>query len=173
MTTLVDATTSEHARGIGTVIDRLTCAMHHDAGVLICSGPGSPLDGAVHRVQIAGTRPGRLLYQRLLLPFDVARLRRRGTPIERIVLLDAYIPLPFVRGLSRARYAVLVHDALPLTHPRFWPRAQRMVKRSAFRALRHARPLVFTSTEHNPAAAHPAEVVHSSAGEPGALFSCP
>jgi glycosyltransferase involved in cell wall biosynthesis len=150
MTTFVDATTSEHARGIGTVIDRLTGEMSGDDRVLITRGSSARPNGvAVHRVRIARTRPGRLLYQRLLLPLDVARLKRGGAPIERIVLLDAYIPLPFVRRASRAEYAVLVHDVLPLTHPHFWPPAKRLIKRVAFFSLRRARPLVFTSTEHN------------------------
>lgn len=150
MTTFVDATTSEHARGIGTVIDRVTGEMSADARVLIARGPSTrPNDDLVHKVPIARTRPGRLLYQRVLLPLDVSRLQRHGASIERIVLLDAYIPLPLVRRASRAKYAVFVHDALPLTHPMFWPPAKRLVKRAAFRSLRHARPLVFTSTEHN------------------------
>jgi glycosyltransferase involved in cell wall biosynthesis len=150
MTAFVDATTSEHARGIGTVIDRLTEEMSGDDRVLIGRGPSArPDDVAVRRVGIARTRPGRLLYQRLLLPLDVAQLKQRGWPIERIVLLDAYLPLPFVRRASRAEYAVLVHDVLPLTHPQFWPPAKRLLKKSAFLSLRHARPLVFASTEHN------------------------
>jgi glycosyltransferase involved in cell wall biosynthesis len=150
MTTFVDATTSEHARGIGTVIDRVTSEMSADTRVLVARGPSArPNDAVAHRVPIARTRPGRLLYQRFLLPLDVARLKRHGVPIERIVLLDAYIPLPLVRPASRAEYAVLVHDALPLTHPQFWSPAKRSVKRAAFRSLRHARPLVFASTEHN------------------------
>jgi glycosyltransferase involved in cell wall biosynthesis len=150
MTTFVDATTSEHARGIGTVIDRVTGEMSSDARVLIARGPSTrPDNGAVHKVDIAGTRPGRLLYQRLLLPFDVAGLQRKGATIERILLLDAYIPLSLVRNASRAEYAVLVHDALPLTHPHFWSPAKRLIKKAAFHSLRRARPLVFTSTEHN------------------------
>lgn len=152
MTTFVDATTSEHARGIGTVIDRVIDEMSNDARVLIARGPSPRPDGPPpHTVNIAGTRPGRLLYQRLLLPFDVARLKRDGAAIDRIVLLDAYIPLPLAREASRAEYAVLVHDVLPLTHPQFWPPAKRLVKRAAFGSLQRARPLVFTSTRHNAA----------------------
>jgi glycosyltransferase involved in cell wall biosynthesis len=150
MATLVDATTSEHARGIGTVIDRLTSEMSSDERVLVARGPSDRANDAdAHRVLLVRTRPGRLLYQRLLLPLDVAGLKRRGVSIERIVLLDAYIPLPIVRQRSRAEYAVLVHDALPLTHPHFWPPAKRLVKRAAFLSLRRARPVLFTSTEHN------------------------
>jgi glycosyltransferase involved in cell wall biosynthesis len=121
------------------------------AHVLIAHGPSALPDGiGAHSVPVAGTRPGRLIYQRLLLPLDVARLKRRGTPIDRIVLLDAYIPLQPARRASRgAEYAVLVHDALPLTHPHFWPAAKRLVKRAAFSSLRRARPVLFTSTEHN------------------------
>jgi glycosyltransferase involved in cell wall biosynthesis len=150
MTTFVDATTSEHARGIGTVIDSVASEMSSDQRVLIARGPSAPADDvAAHRVHVARTRPGRLLYQRVLLPFDVAGLKRKGLPIERIVLLDAYIPLPIVRQASRAEYAVLVHDALPLTHPHFWPPAKRLVKRAAFLSLQRARPVLFTSTAHN------------------------
>lgn len=150
MTTFVDATTAEHARGIGTVIDRVTDEMSSDAQVLIARGPsGYSHDPEAHKVEVARTRPGRLVYQRLLLPLDVAAVQRRGMPIERILLLDAYIPLAFARRASRADYAVLVHDTLPLTHPHYWPTAKRLVKRAAFRSLQHARPLVFTSTEHN------------------------
>jgi glycosyltransferase involved in cell wall biosynthesis len=151
MITFVDATTSEHARGIGTVIDSVTPEWIGDPRVLISRGPSvhSNVDAVVRNVRLARTRPGRLVYQRLGLPLDVAGLRLRGWPIARILLLDAYIPIRFVRRASRAEYAVLVHDALPLTHPQFWPPAKRLVKRAAFRSLRHARPLVFTSTEHN------------------------
>jgi glycosyltransferase involved in cell wall biosynthesis len=150
MTTFVDATTSEHARGIRTVIDRVTDEMRSHARVLVARGASArPNVVYAHRVPMARTRPGRLLYQRLLLPLEVARLRRHGKSIERIVLLDAYIPLPLVRRASRAEYAVLVHDALPLTHPHYWPPAKRLVKRAAFRSLQRARPLVFTSTDHN------------------------
>jgi glycosyltransferase involved in cell wall biosynthesis len=150
MTTFLDATTSEHARGIGTVIERLTSEMTSEARVLIARGPSAhPADGAAHRVRIARTRPGRLLYQRLLLPLDVARLKGKGAVIDRVALLDAYIPLPLIRWVSRTEYAVLVHDVLPLTHPHFWPPAKRAIKRAAFLALRHAQPRVFTSTEHN------------------------
>lgn len=149
MNTFVDATTSEHARGIGTVIDRLTSEMSSEDGVLVARGPSAPAGARTHTVGLARTRPGRLLYQRALLPLDVAELKRRGNPIDRIVLLDAYMPLPVVRRVSRTEYAVLVHDALPLTHPHFWPPAKRLVKRAAFHSLRRARPTVFTSTEHN------------------------
>lgn len=150
MTIFVDATTSEHARGIGTVIERVTGEMSADERVIIARGPSAPREGvALHTVGITATRPGRLLYQRLLLPFDVARLRRRGMAIDQVVLLDAYIPLPLAREASRAKYGVLVHDALPVTHPHFWPPATRLVKKAAFLSLQQARPLVFTSTEHN------------------------
>ena len=47
------------------------------------------------------------------------------------------------------RYAALVHDVLPLTNPDYWSRAELTVKRAAFSSLRRARPLVFTSSEHN------------------------
>jgi glycosyltransferase involved in cell wall biosynthesis len=151
MITFVDATTSEHARGIGTVIEGVTTEWSGNPRVVIAWGPSArpDLDAAVRKVRVARTRPGRLLYQRVGLPLDVARMRRRGWPIERILLLDAYIPLSLVRRASRAGYAVLVHDALPLTHPHFWPPAKRLVKRAAFLSLRRARPLVFTSSEHN------------------------
>lgn len=150
MTTFVDATTSEHARGIGTVIDSLVDAMSGDPRVLIARGPSAPNGGiAVRRVRLARTRPGRLAYQRLLLPLDVARLRRQGRPIERIVLLDSYVPLPLVRRAARADYAVLIHDVLPLTHHHFWSPAKRATKCAAFASLQRARPRVFTSTAYN------------------------
>ena len=47
------------------------------------------------------------------------------------------------------RYAALVHDVLPLTHPHFWPASKRAVKRAAFASLRRSRATIFTSTEHN------------------------
>ena len=49
MTTFVDATTSEHARGIGTVIDRVTDEMNSDAHVLIARGPSASPDNVATR----------------------------------------------------------------------------------------------------------------------------
>jgi glycosyltransferase involved in cell wall biosynthesis len=89
------------------------------------------------------------LYQRLLLPLDVAQLRHRGHAVDRVLLLDSYVPL--IGWRQQIRYAALVHDVLPLTHPQFWPASKRTLKRTAFRSLRRARPKIFTSTEHNAA----------------------
>src|SRR5581483_7074088 len=97
MITFVDATTSQHARGIGTVINSLTNEMSGDGRVIIARGPGIRSTVGGRHVQIARTRIGRLGYQRLLLPLDVADLKRKGSPIGRVLLLDAYIPSPFVR----------------------------------------------------------------------------
>jgi glycosyltransferase involved in cell wall biosynthesis len=47
------------------------------------------------------------------------------------------------------RYAALVHDVLPLTHPQFWPSSNLAVKRAAFATLGRSRATIFTYTEHN------------------------
>jgi glycosyltransferase involved in cell wall biosynthesis len=47
------------------------------------------------------------------------------------------------------RYAVLIHDVLPLTHPHYWNPVERAVKRSAFLSLRHSKAHLFTSNQHN------------------------
>jgi glycosyltransferase involved in cell wall biosynthesis len=150
MAILVDATTGEHARGIGTVIERFLDELPGHAGdVVVAAGPRlhNALGVPSHGVGLAGTRPGRLLYQRVLLPFDVLALRRRGQDIDRVLLLDAYMPiLPWGR---RTAYAVYVHDVLPLTHPQYWPPEKRLVKTVAFRTVKWHKPRVFTSTEHN------------------------
>jgi glycosyltransferase involved in cell wall biosynthesis len=150
VTLLVDATTAQHARGIRTVIEGILSELprlHHDA--IVAAGPDlRVLEGVrVRRIPGSSMRAGRLLYQRLLLPADVARLRRGAGDVDRVLLLDSYVPL--VRPQRHLRYATLVHDVLPLSHPRFWPMWNRLVKRSAFDALRRARPTVFTSSEFN------------------------
>jgi len=88
------------------------------------------------------------LYQRLLLPLDVERVRDERR-VDRVLLLDSYVPI--VRPQRGVRYAALVHDVLPLTRPEFWPRGKRLVKRTAFATLRHAKPTMFASTEYNAA----------------------
>lgn len=150
MTLFVDATTAQHARGVGTVIDSVTDEMRRaGADVVVVHGPrfGATAATDVRTMNLARSRPGRLLYQRLLLPLHVALLEKQGMPIERVLLLDSYIPSLW-RGKKRD-YGVLVHDALPLTHPEFWTTPERTLKKAAFAALRRARPTVFTSTEHN------------------------
>jgi glycosyltransferase involved in cell wall biosynthesis len=137
MPLLVDGTTGLHTRGIGTVVD----------GILGALPAVAPDAVAVRSVAIARTRPGRLAYQRLLLPFHVAALRRAGHDIDQVLLLDSY--LPKLRIWPRLGYGVLVHDLMPLTHPKFWPREKLAVKRSAFRSIQKARPVVFTSTAYN------------------------
>jgi glycosyltransferase involved in cell wall biosynthesis len=150
MALFVDATTAEHARGIGTVIERLISEMSGDPRALIACGPSGAPSQATENIRIihgARTRPGRLAYQRLLLPLDLAYLELRGHTFERVLLLDSYVPL--VRWPGRHAYAVFVHDTLPLTHPYFWSRSQQRLKRAAFDSLRRARPVLFTSTDHN------------------------
>ena len=98
---------------------------------------------------LARTRPGRLLYQRLLLPLDVRRLRGAGMTSSGCCCSTATC-LSSAGGRS-LRYAVLVHDVLPLTNADLWPAGRRALKKGAFRSLRTARPTVFTSTEYNAA----------------------
>jgi glycosyltransferase involved in cell wall biosynthesis len=150
---LVDATTAEHTRGIRTVtLGVLGSLRNEDAsatGIVVAAGPhvSALANLPTHNVPLARSRPGRLLYQRLLLPFDARRLGKRGNLVDRILLMDAYAPLV---GLSSdVQYAALVHDTLPLSHPQYWPLSKRLVKREAFRSLRRRRAIMFTSTEYN------------------------
>lgn len=147
---LVDATTAEHARGIGTVIRGVLGGLAQTpVEAVIAAGPGLYEGTAfpTRRIALARTRPGRLLYQRLLLPFDAARIGDHAGEIDRILLLDSYVPL--VRPQSAIRYGALVHDVLPLSHPEYWSQTQRLVKRTALASLRHHRVTLFTSTEFN------------------------
>ena len=147
---LVDATTGEHARGIGTVIRGVVVVSNRGIRrALVAAGPTWTYrhEPPRQRVPIARTRPGRLVYQRLLLPYDAARLEAQGDRIDRILLLDAY--MPFVLGRNSIRYGALVHDTLALSHPQYWPRAKRLVKSSAFWLLRRSDATLFTSTEFN------------------------
>jgi glycosyltransferase involved in cell wall biosynthesis len=148
---LVDATTAQHTRGIGTVIAGIVpeLARAEASGTIIAVGPDFPDAGglAIQRVALARTRMGRLLFQRLLLPLDVALLNVRSRQVNRVLLLDAYLPL--FRPQRGVRYAALVHDVLPLTHPNLWPPSKRAVKRAAFSSLRRSNATIFTSTEHN------------------------
>lgn len=150
MTLLIDATTAEHAGGIGTVINGILAEVPHvECGeVIVTAGPTlRPAEGLqVRRVALARTRPGRLFYQRLLLSLYASRLDSVGA-VNRVLTLDSYAPLLRVPG--GLHYAAVVHDTLPLTHPQFWPRAKRLTKRSAFSALRRASATIFTSTEYN------------------------
>jgi glycosyltransferase involved in cell wall biosynthesis len=147
VTILVDATTGRHARGIRTVIDGVVAGLH-EGDVVVAGGERGHSPPGVS-VGLARTRPGRLVYQRFLLPAHIAQLRRRGLPIDRALMLDSYLPL--VRPSRCLRYAVLVHDVLPLTHPRYWRSSQRAVKRAAFASIRSGRPTIFTSSDHNAA----------------------
>jgi glycosyltransferase involved in cell wall biosynthesis len=148
---LVDATTAQHTRGIGTVIAGIVpeLARAEARGTIIAVGPDFPDAGglAMQRVGLARTRMGRLLFQRFLLPLDVALLNIRSRQVNRVLLLDAYLPL--VRPQRGVRYAALVHDVLPLTHPHLWPASKRVVKRAAFGSLRRSDATIFTSTDHN------------------------
>ena len=146
---LVDATTAEHARGIGTVIRGILDGLAQTrAEAVVVAGPGLEDMGLpTRRVAFARTRPGRLLYQRLLLPFDATHNGDHASRIDRILLLDSYVPL--LRPQKGIRYAAVVHDVLPLSHPEYWPRPQRLVKRTALASLRHEHVNLFTSTEFN------------------------
>jgi glycosyltransferase involved in cell wall biosynthesis len=143
VTTLIDATTAEHARGIGTVISGVVHALSLDDEVVIAAAPslGVPDGLSVTRITFARTRVGRLAYQRFLLPVHGA-----ATGVEKALLLDAYAPVIRPR---RIRYAALIHDVLPLTHPQFWGMSKRLVKSVAFATLKHAQATLFASTEHN------------------------
>jgi glycosyltransferase involved in cell wall biosynthesis len=149
MALLVDATTAEHATGIGTVIRALLAELPEVAGpsTMVSAGPTLEANDRlqVRRVQIARTRVGRLLYQRLLLPFDASPLGG-GQQVDRILTLDSYAPV--FTGPSHLRYGALVHDVLPLTDPEFWSRSQRITKRLAFASIRRAGAATFTSTEY-------------------------
>jgi glycosyltransferase involved in cell wall biosynthesis len=150
MTILVDATTGQHARGIGIVIDGVLSELPTlNAAAIVATGPESleASDLSVRRVRFARTRVGRLTYQRLCLPAHVQKLRGAGVPIDRVLLLDAYMPV--LQPHRSIRYAAYVHDVLPLTNPELWPLSKLLVKRAAFSSLRRFRPTVFTSTEYN------------------------
>jgi glycosyltransferase involved in cell wall biosynthesis len=108
------------------------------------------------------------LFQRLLLPLDIALMNRGSLRFDRALLLDAYLPV--VRLQHTVKYAALVHDVLPLTHPHFWSFAKRGVKRAAFSALARSRATIFTSTEHNAGSIRQimrrdARVVHFGCGQ--------
>ncbi len=146
---LIDATTAQHARGVRTVIEGVVSGLGGDSdGVLVAAGAQltTPAGVRTRRLGLAHTRTGRLLYQRLLLPLDAAIQRN----VDRVLLLDSYVPL--LRPQSSLRYAALIHDVLPLTHPRYWPWHKRIVKRTAFGSLRHSGSALFASSEHNAAA---------------------
>src|SRR4051812_3722376 len=129
MTLVVDATTAQHASGIGTVILGIINELRDVTlePTTVISGPDlvAPHGLTIRRVPLVRTRPGRLLYQRCLLPADIALIGRNSGPIDRVLLLDAYVPL--IRPQRQLRYAALVHDVLPLTHPEFWPPPKRLV----------------------------------------------
>jgi len=149
---LIDATTAEHARGIGVAITGILGALGEAQpdGIIVAHGRGAiPPPGLhSHPLSLVSSRPGRLAYQRLLLPLDVRRLDGPGgRRVDRVLLLDAYAPL--IRGSGRVRYGALVHDTLPLSHPEYWPFAKRFVKRTAFSALRRGDTTLFTSTAFN------------------------
>ena len=147
---MVDATTAEHTRGIRTVAEGILRGLAIEASgrVLVAAGPTldvpAPLE--VRRVALARSRPGRLLYQRLLLPLDAGAGGGRSHGVDRVLLLDSYAPL--VRP-TKVRYAALVHDVLPLSHPEYWPSAKRLVKRTGFAALSRAGATIFTSSAFN------------------------
>jgi glycosyltransferase involved in cell wall biosynthesis len=71
-------------------------------------------------------------------------------------------------GLAGRRTACFVHDLLPLEHPEYWGRAERVVKQAAYAAVSRQRPTVFTSSEHN------ADRVQARLGPPArvARFGC-
>lgn len=152
---LVDATTAEHATGIRVVIEGFLAGIN-SVGLgdqLICvSGPKAcvPHGIPVRRIRLAATRPGRLLYQRLLVGHHASLLERSGLRLESILFLDSYAPLtPW--GLGGRPATALVHDVLPLTRPEFWSRSQIVMKRAAFAALRARGVRLVTSSEFNAA----------------------
>jgi alpha-1,3-rhamnosyl/mannosyltransferase len=148
---LVDATTAQHTRGIRTVTARILAELPRATSepVVAVAGPDvEPVAGLrLRRVALARTRPGRLLYQRLLLPIEISRFGGALGRVDRVLLLDSYVPL--VRPQRGVRYAALVHDVLPLTHPNFWPGPKRLVKRLAFSSLQRSGVTLFTSSKHN------------------------
>ena len=150
MALAVDATTAEHTRGIRVVIDGIVSAVspanRQDTTLIIGPHAACPPGLACRRIGIAGTPVGRLAYQRLLMSLDSKVYR--GRAVDRVLLLDAYAPLIRRRGV---RYASLIHDVLPLTHPEYWSRPRLAVKRTAFRSLARAGAALFTSSEHNAA----------------------
>src|SRR6266576_116826 len=75
---LVDATTAQHTRGIQTVSASILAELPRVTSepLVAVAGPGiDVIDGLrLRRVAVARTRPGRLVYQRLLLPIEISRL---------------------------------------------------------------------------------------------------
>ena len=112
MTLLVDATTAQHARGIGTVVSGILGELGsggHESTIVAVGPDLVGRTGATERsISVARTRLGRLAYQRLLLPADIARLSRHTTSIDRVLLLDAYAPL--LTPQRGVRYAQLCHN---------------------------------------------------------------
>ena len=79
---VIDGTTAEHARGgIGVVVAGLMSALAADPrpGVSFYLGPttGAPDGVEVRRVALAGKSPGRMLFQRALLPATSASAKAR------------------------------------------------------------------------------------------------
>ena len=148
---LIDATTAQHARGIGTVAEGICLGLPKSAesSVIITAGPDFRIatTGAVRRTQLARYRVSRLAYQRFGLAAHINHMRRQGDAIDRVLLLDSYVPV--IRLGGGVRYAAFVHDALPVTQPHYWPLAKRLVKASAFWTLKRASPVLFTSSPHN------------------------
>ena len=148
---LVDATTAEHTRGIRTVtLGILNALASKSPGeVVVAAGPTVQACTSVptRSVALARTRPGRLLYQRVLLPFDAARIGGGADRVDKVLLLDSYVPL--LRPGRRVRYGAFVHDVLPLSHPEYWPPLKRAVKHAAFGSLRRSRATLFVSTQFN------------------------
>jgi hypothetical protein len=64
----------------------------HTRRTIVAVGPDFPVpDASMQRVALARTRMGRLLFQRLLLPLDVALLGLQSRRVDRVLLLDAYL----------------------------------------------------------------------------------
>ncbi|HLF72069.1 MAG TPA: glycosyltransferase family 1 protein [Dehalococcoidia bacterium] len=150
---LVDTTTAEHSVGIRVVIEGFLRALaelpeRHDT--LIGTGPALKVPEGLNTVRVSqvASRPLRLAYQRIALPLHVAMLRRAGKNVDRVLLLDAYLPMLRPGG---ERYTVFVHDLLTLTHPHYWTQPRLTVKRLALRTVRHSNATLVTSTEENAA----------------------
>jgi glycosyltransferase involved in cell wall biosynthesis len=148
---LVDTTTAEHSVGIRVVIEgflRALAELPERHETLIGTGPALTIPEGLNTVRVSqvASRPLRLAYQRLALPLHVAMLRRAGKNVNRVLLLDAYLPM--LRPGSE-RYTVFVHDLLTLTHPHYWSQPRLMVKQLALRTVRHSNATLVTSTEEN------------------------
>ena len=169
MSVLVDATTAEHAAGIGVVINGFLGALGEtDPTALVVAGPGFATDDrrlAVQRVRLVRTRAGRLLFQRILLPLYATSGSRAQRDVSSVLMLDAYAP---VFPHPALRSTCFLHDVLPLTEGEHWSALKRLVKRQGFAAIARDSVGIVTSTDYN------AQMVQQLLGKPAqvARFGC-